>query len=311
MMFIKIIQYIKDEKVLFLSGIIFFIMLTVMIIQLSFKSESSYTNSDIDTDIYAMFNEEKPAFEYSTDEQNNEYSYEIEQFENQADTDRRPNNPNNNDNTKYSYNVDYELVSGVKNPEKSNSKKYYYELKSSSAVSLKTKSNAFISKQTSSNFEHNTVFDNPYKDWIDEGEYTVGHNLKAGEYFLLPKNNYEASFIISENKNNTSKNFKHAIYLLLTDGTKVVFNNCYINFANNIDREKLPSQRNMYKIGVDITPGVYIINPIRITRLEIYKQPSFHEKDLIHIATVPANSDYELQEGWYVYTTSNELFLKK
>lgn len=133
----------------------------------------------------------------------------------------------------------------------------YHEPRQSTNVSLRSESSPIpIQTNTPNPFDK-------LEQW-KEGQYKVGYDIKAGEYYLAAYVNQSAYFSISSDANGDNilmnDNFKNNSIITIDNGQYLEINSCVMYKFSDLGRAKLIDgyyDEGMYKVGVQIPQGEY------------------------------------------------------
>lgn len=150
---------------------------------------------------------------------------------------------------------------------------------------------------------------------IQAGEYKVGVDLPAGEYYLVADGETASGglFIVSSSADSENvediictENFVSSVYVTVKNGQNFNFINSHAIASNKAKQENSAFLgEGMYKSGPDISPGKYDIYPMngKNTYFGIYKiyQDSLYiGNSMVDIGYFDEASCFEIKEGQYI-----------
>lgn len=110
-----------------------------------------------------------------------------------------------------------------------------------------------------------------YQNYYDQGEFKIGSNMKTGEYKLIATGD-DASYALSDDKggNKLLGNFvfSDVAYVSVKDGQYLKLDRCFAVAVREIEANKPAISQigpddydGMYKVGIDMGPGLYDVIP--------------------------------------------------
>lgn len=145
------------------------------------------------------------------------------------------------------------------------------------------------------------------------GDYTIGSNLPAGEYFILSSEWVTLSTTVGESPAQTY-DFYGTRYVTLPEGAQFSFDSGIMVPAAMVKASSLAQEQNwyeyMYKVGVDLPAGQYTLHATDSEEqgyYEITSDSSGTEGGLLEVDFFDGDTVVTLEEGQYLLTSFCEI----